>query len=131
MTDRGLRVGRTCFELNVRRLMYQLLIWPAVLGNNTRGLGPAFNAEDYLKAYPHGQYSFEPRFRIAERLQKRGEYAEAIKQYQQVSGNPSYDFTAVFNAAECNYLMVAKAEQAPEAAGKNAKPSPALTAPPR
>ena len=83
-------------------------------------------AEDYLKAYPRGQYSFEPRFRIAERLQKRGDYAEAIKQYQQVSGNPSYDFTAVFNAAECNYLMVAKAEKEQEAAGKNARPSPAL-----
>ncbi|MGZ3619232.1 MAG: hypothetical protein ACXVAA_01885, partial [Candidatus Binataceae bacterium] len=85
-------------------------------------------AEDYLKAYPHGQYSFEPRFRIAERLQKRGEYAEAIKQYRQVSGNPSYDFTAVFNAAECNYLMVAEAEKEQAAAGKNAKPSPGLAA---
>jgi hypothetical protein len=85
-------------------------------------------AEDYLKAYPRGQYAFEPRFRIAERLQKRGEYAEAIKQYQQVSGNPSYDFTAVFNAAECSYLMVAKAEKEQEAAGKNVKPSPALAA---
>jgi hypothetical protein len=85
-------------------------------------------AEDYLKAYPHGQYAFEPRFRIAERLQKQGRYAEAIKQYQQVSGNPSYDFTAVFNAAECNYLMVAEAEKKEEAAGKNAKPSAALAA---
>ncbi|HVB82725.1 MAG TPA: hypothetical protein VNE82_22585 [Candidatus Binataceae bacterium] len=85
-------------------------------------------AEEYLKAYPRGQYAFEPRFRIAERLQKKGEYAEAIKQYQQVSGNPSYDFTAVFNAAECNYLMVAKADQEQAAAGKSAKPSPALAA---
>ncbi|HEY2524271.1 MAG TPA: hypothetical protein VGI29_04375 [Candidatus Binataceae bacterium] len=85
-------------------------------------------AEDYLKAYPRGQYAFEPRFRIAERLQKQGQYAEAIKQYQQVSGNPSYDFTAVFNAAECNYLMVAEAEKKEEAAGKNAKPSAALGA---
>ena len=85
-------------------------------------------AEDYLKAYPHGQYAFEPRFRIAERLQKQGRYAEAIKQYQQVSGNPSYDFTAVFNAAECNYLMVAEAEKKEEAGGKNAKPSVALAA---
>jgi TolA-binding protein len=79
-------------------------------------------AEDYLKAYPRGQYAFEPRFRIAERLQKQGKYAEAIKQYQQVAGNPSYDFTAVFNAAECNYLMVAAAEKKEEAAGKNATP---------
>ena len=85
-------------------------------------------AEDYLKAYPRGQYAFEPRFRIAERMQKQGQYAEAIRQYQQVSGNPSYDFTAVFNAAECNYLMVAEAEKKEEAAGKNAKPSAALVA---
>src|SRR5512146_1385176 len=85
-------------------------------------------AEDYLKAYPHGQYAFEPRFRIAERLQKKGEYAEAIKQYQQVSGNPAYDFTAVFNAAECSYLMVAKAEKQAAAGGKSAEPSAGLTA---
>ena len=85
-------------------------------------------AEDYLKAYPRGQYAFEPRFRIGERLQKKGDYAEAVKQYQQVSGNPSYDFTAAFNAAECNYLMVAKAEKAQDAAGKNGKPSAALAA---
>ncbi len=85
-------------------------------------------AEDYLKSYPHGQYAFEPRFRIAERLQKKGQYAEAAKQYQQVSGNPAYDFTAVFNAAECNYLMVAKAEKEQDAAGRNGKPSSALAA---
>lgn len=85
-------------------------------------------AEDYLKAYPHGQYAFEPRFRIAERLQKKGEYAEAVKQYRQVSGSPAYDFTAVFNAAECSYLIVAKADDQQAAGGKNAKPSAALTA---
>lgn len=85
-------------------------------------------AEDYLKTYPHGQYAFEPRFRIAERLQKKGQYAEAVKQYQQVSGNPSYEFTAAFNAAECNYLMVAKAEKEQDSAGKSGKPSSALTA---
>lgn len=85
-------------------------------------------AEEYLKAYPRGQYAFEPRFRIAERLQKKGEYAEAIKQYRQVSGNPAYGFTAVFNAAECSYLMVAKAEKQEAAGGKNPKPSAALTA---
>jgi hypothetical protein len=85
-------------------------------------------AEAYLKTYPRGQYAFEPRFRIAERLQKRGEYAEAIKQYQQVAGSPSYDFTAVFNAAECNYLMVAQAEKAHPAAGKSAAQSSAALA---
>ncbi len=84
-------------------------------------------AQDYLKSYPRGQYAFEPRFRIAERMQKKGDYAEAIKQYQQVSGNPSYDFTAVFNAAECYYLMVANAEKQ-QPAGKHVKPSPQLAA---
>jgi hypothetical protein len=83
-------------------------------------------AEDYLKSYPHGQYAFEPRFRLAERLQKKGDYAEAIKQYRQVSGNPAYDFTATFNAAECNYLMVAQAEK--EESANNGKASAKLTA---
>jgi len=83
-------------------------------------------AEDYLKSYPRGQYAFEPRFRLAERLQKKGDYAQAIKQYRQVSGNPAYDFTAVFNAAECNYLMVAQAEK--EESASNGKPSAKLTA---
>ena len=87
-------------------------------------------AEEYLKSYPRGQYAFEPRFKIAERLQKKGDYAEAIKQYQQVSGNPSYDFTAVFNAAECNYLMVAEARRrrTPRARMPNPRPRYAMRA---
>ena len=81
--------------------------------------------EDYLNSYPHGQYAYEPRFRLAERLQKKADYAEAAKLYAQVSGSPDYDYTAVFNAAECNYMMVAAAEKA---AAQNPKaPEPAAT----
>ena len=46
MTDRGLWLGGFGSRLNVRRLMYQTLIWAAVLRNDARGLGPAFDAED-------------------------------------------------------------------------------------
>jgi len=38
MTDRGFWVGRTSFELNVRRLMYQSLIWSFDLRNDPRRL---------------------------------------------------------------------------------------------
>src|SRR5262249_37654989 len=85
-------------------------------------------AERYLSSYPHGQYAYEPRFRLAERLQKRGELAEAAKMYEQVSGNPEYDFTAIFNAAECRYKMVGAAEKARGASGKETKPSESETA---
>ncbi|HKV55832.1 MAG TPA: tetratricopeptide repeat protein [Candidatus Binataceae bacterium] len=60
-------------------------------------------ADDYLKHYPRGQYAFEPRFRLAELLQQKGDFLGAAKQYEQVSGNSDYDFTARFNAAECYY----------------------------
>jgi len=60
-------------------------------------------AEDYLKNYPHGQYAFEPRFRLAERLQRQKNYVGAAQQYEQVSGNPDYEFTARFNAADAYY----------------------------
>src|SRR5579863_762570 len=60
-------------------------------------------AQDYLKAYPRGQYAFEPRFRLGERLQRKGDYVGAAKQYEQVAGNSSYEFTARYNAAECYY----------------------------
>jgi hypothetical protein len=46
MTDRGFWVAGFAKTLNVRRLMYQSLIWPAVLRYEARGLGTAFNAED-------------------------------------------------------------------------------------
>jgi hypothetical protein len=60
-------------------------------------------AQDYLKHYPHGQYAFEPRYRLAEMLQRKNQYLQAASQYEQVAGNPDYEFTARFNAAECYY----------------------------
>jgi hypothetical protein len=60
-------------------------------------------AQDYLKHYPHGQYAFEPRFRLAEMLQRNGQFLNAAREYDQVSGNADYMFTARFNAAECYY----------------------------
>ncbi len=60
-------------------------------------------ARDYLKHYPTGKYAFEPRFRIAEHLQAEKQYLSAAREYQQVSGNPDYEFTARFNAAQCYY----------------------------
>ncbi|MEO7751346.1 MAG: hypothetical protein ABIS09_08505, partial [Sphingomicrobium sp.] len=44
-TDRGLWVAGTGGPLNMRRLMYQLLIWPGVLVNDARRLRAAFDAE--------------------------------------------------------------------------------------
>jgi hypothetical protein len=63
----------------------------------------ADEARDYLKQYPHGQYAFEPRFRLAEMLQRKNQYLMAASQYEQVAGNADYEFTARFNAAECYY----------------------------
>jgi len=60
-------------------------------------------AQNYLKQYPHGQYAFEPRFRLAEILQRKNQYLAAAKEYEQVAGNADYEFTAQFNAAECYY----------------------------
>ncbi|MBV8055388.1 MAG: hypothetical protein JO071_09135, partial [Deltaproteobacteria bacterium] len=63
-------------------------------------------AQDYLKQYPHGQYAFEPRFRLAEMLQRKNQYLMAASQYEQVAGNADYEFTARLNAAECYYHML-------------------------
>jgi TolA-binding protein len=60
-------------------------------------------AEDYLKNYPRGQYAFEARFRLAERLQQEKDYVGAAHEYEQVSGNPDYEFTARFNAADAYF----------------------------
>jgi TolA-binding protein len=60
-------------------------------------------ADDYLKNYPHGQYAFEARFRLAERLQGQKDYVGAAHEYEQVTGNPDYEFTARFNAADAYY----------------------------
>jgi hypothetical protein len=46
MTDRGLWVAALLVGGNVRRLMYQSLIWPAVLGDDPRRLGAPLDAED-------------------------------------------------------------------------------------
>ncbi len=75
-------------------------------------------AQDYLKSYPHGEYAYEPRFRMAERLQQNKQYLEAAKEYGQVTGNSDYAYTAKFNAAECDYLALVEAANA--AQNKNA-----------
>jgi tetratricopeptide (TPR) repeat protein len=67
-------------------------------------------AHDYLEHFPHGKYAAEPRFRLAELLQRQGKYAEAAAQYDQVRGvDPFYDFAATFKAAECRYLELGAA----------------------
>jgi TolA-binding protein len=60
-------------------------------------------AQDYLKNYPNGRYAFEPRFRLGEMMQRKGDYLAAARQYEQVAGSPDYQFTARFNAAECYF----------------------------
>lgn len=60
-------------------------------------------AQAYLKSYPHGQFAFDPRFRLGELYQHKGDYLAAAHEYEQVAGNPDYDYTARFNAAECYY----------------------------
>lgn len=77
-------------------------------------------ADDYLKAYPRGEFAYEPRFRMADREQRNGHYLEAAAMYGQVTGNAEYQFYAKYNAAESNYLALV------EAAGKQkdgAKPA--------
>src|SRR6266849_5528191 len=64
-------------------------------------------AQDYLKEHPRGQYAYEARFRLGEIFQKRGNYLDAAREYEQVAGTPDYDFTARFNAAECYYELLA------------------------
>jgi hypothetical protein len=44
--DRGFWVTGLATSLNVRRLMYQSLIWPTVHGNETRRLGTALDAKN-------------------------------------------------------------------------------------
>ncbi|HLH78103.1 MAG TPA: tetratricopeptide repeat protein [Candidatus Binataceae bacterium] len=68
-------------------------------------------ARDYLARFPHGQYAYEPRFRLAELLQQQGQYGAAAAQYDQVTGDKYYDFAAAFNAAQCRYQLLAAAWQ--------------------
>jgi hypothetical protein len=46
LTDRGLWVAVENPRLNVRRLMYQTLIWSAALRHDARGLGAAVDSQD-------------------------------------------------------------------------------------
>jgi hypothetical protein len=46
MTDRGFWVAGMGGGLNVRRLMYQSLIWTSVLRDDARGLGAPFDTKD-------------------------------------------------------------------------------------
>jgi len=46
LTDRGIGVARAASRLNVRRLMYQPLIWAAVLGDDPCGLGTTLDTKD-------------------------------------------------------------------------------------
>ena len=66
-------------------------------------------AHEYVEHFPGGKYAAEPRFRLAELLQRQGKYAEAAAQYDQVKADPFYDFAATFKAAECRYLELGAA----------------------
>ena len=46
ITDRGFWVAGLRIADNVRRLMYQTLIWAMVAGDDPRGLGAPLDAED-------------------------------------------------------------------------------------
>ncbi|HYB90562.1 MAG TPA: tetratricopeptide repeat protein [Candidatus Binataceae bacterium] len=74
-------------------------------------------AEDYLKTNAGGQYAPEVRFRLAERLQRGGQYLDAAKMYDSITGTNEYSFTAKFNSAECDYLALVAASSAKEAKG--------------
>jgi thioredoxin-like negative regulator of GroEL len=78
-------------------------------------------ANDYLAAYPRGQWAYEPRLRLGDLMERRGDYLGAAKQYAQVKGNPDYEFTARYNAAESDYrALTAKAPDGGGAANKGA-----------
>ena len=66
-------------------------------------------AKDYVDHFPRGRYAYEPRFRLAELLQHDGKYSEAARQYDQVKGDPFYEYAGTFKAAECRYLELAAA----------------------
>jgi tetratricopeptide (TPR) repeat protein len=66
-------------------------------------------ANDYLAKFPGGANAPQMRFRLAERLQKQGNYVEAAQMYAQVKGQNDYSYTAKFNGAECSYKALAAA----------------------
>jgi thioredoxin-like negative regulator of GroEL len=84
-------------------------------------------AEQYLKQFPRGKYAFEPRFRLAEALQRKGDFINAARMYAQVKGNSDYDYTARYNAAECYYEALNRnaKDKSANAAGKSRPFSPA------
>jgi len=84
-------------------------------------------AHDYLDRFPRGKYAYEPRFRLAELIQAQGRYSEAAAQYDQVKGDPFYDFAATFKAAQCRYLEIRTAGNKGKAANTPAS-TDALTA---
>lgn len=84
-------------------------------------------AQAYLKHYPRGKYAFEPRFRLGEYYQRIGDFAAAADQYSQVSGNPDYDYTARYNAAECYYRALEALEKTPSASASAGKPPAAAS----
>ncbi|MGH7987511.1 MAG: tetratricopeptide repeat protein, partial [Candidatus Binataceae bacterium] len=67
-------------------------------------------AREYLKEFPHGRYAYEPRFRLGEALQRQGDFINAAAMYARVSGSPDYDYTARYNAAECYYEALKRAD---------------------
>jgi len=81
-------------------------------------------ADDYLKKYPHGEYSNEIRFRVGERLQQQKDYVSAAKIYQDVNGG-EYGFAAKFNAAECEYVALVAASSKDTKDKKAATENPA------
>lgn len=69
-------------------------------------------ADDYLKSYPRGQYAYEPRFFLADRLERSKNYLDAAKAYAEVSGNAAYEFNAKFRGAKCYYMALVEAGSA-------------------
>jgi hypothetical protein len=60
-------------------------------------------AREYVQHYPHGHYAYEPRFRLAELLQADHKYGDAASAYDQVRGDPFYQYAATAKSAECRY----------------------------
>jgi len=80
-------------------------------------------ADDYLKSYPKGEWAYEPRYRLGEKLQRAGNYAEAAKMYAQVTGNADFEEEARYSQAECDYRALVAVSNAKDAKG-NPIPSP-------
>jgi tetratricopeptide (TPR) repeat protein len=75
----------------------------------------------FVTAYPRHKAAPEARFRLGEIRQRQERYTDAIAQYQQVRGDPSFELRAAFATAQSSVKML---EQTPE----GQKPNPALRA---